>query len=486
MLASSSPVIFDANSNIVGKDILPDGLGKLDDGIGSIQEVARIKPFEDYKSYDFSSGQEAWKAFGKMDNDVYFEFQTYKGSAIDFINDSNLSPELRNKMKFFIEETEAGKIVGKLNAEQCYAFAEYSGEAYRHVNNYARTGKTSLSQSYLDDIIKNMDEGFAVAATPLAQDTLFYRGVDSRSFMKAYAPDGNIMALKGQTITDKGYMSTSIVKSCTMDYDVQITIKTPEGTKALNMMGISGNSEAEFLFGRNSKLHIEDITEVDIDGETGYNIIASLVDDTPDINISKLDGIVSPTAIRNATSNNKIFRTRSNGTTFDIQSMGTTTINGRQLYMFEYSDQYIKNRVIYSEMDLVGVFNSNDIQMHNFVENQLLGFNRVSGKIYNSNGYVGWAEYDEFGNLKKKRIENLEKRIGETATDDLDDFFNQYRTGLKNYGVDQHIAFRMIPANKEYQSFGQFERLRNILMNKGFDNKSAIRILYELDHPGAC
>lgn len=71
-------------------------------------------------------------------------------------------------------------------------------------------------------------------------------------------------------------MSTSVAKDTVRDYNAVITIKTPKGTKALNLFAINGNQETEFLLDKNCKLFIEDVEEVIVDGEKKYNIVAAL------------------------------------------------------------------------------------------------------------------------------------------------------------------------------------------------------------------
>ena len=77
---------------------------------------------------------------------------------------------------------------------------------------------------------------------------------------------------------DKAYMSTTVAKEFyNGDYDTIITIKTPKGTKLLNMMGISGNAEGEFLLARNSSLYFEKVDVEILNGKKQYNIIATLL-----------------------------------------------------------------------------------------------------------------------------------------------------------------------------------------------------------------
>lgn len=72
------------------------------------------------------------------------------------------------------------------------------------------------------------------------------------------------------------------------------------------------------------------------------------------------------------------------------------------------------------------------------------------------------------------------------AISDLDNFFEQYRTDLFGYGADQHIGANIIPANNNMSNFGEFQRLRNKLMNMGMSSNDAVLLLSQIDNAGAC
>ena len=237
------------------------------------------KSLEDFKLYNYSNAYEELGGLRK-NLEAYWELILWNKknsiNMIDILKDENISPEIRQEIKYEFENTSAGKTVAKLTTNEFEICNKYSGEAYRSFNNQLRGIYSDSSEEFLKNITNGIDSSI-LKQDGISEDILLFRKTKISQFQNLII-DENIKSLEGQVFMDKAYMSTTVAKEFyNGDYDTIITIKTPKGTKLLNMMGISGNAEGEFLLARNSSLYFEKVDVEILNGKKQYNIIATLL-----------------------------------------------------------------------------------------------------------------------------------------------------------------------------------------------------------------
>lgn len=126
------------------------------------------------------------------------------------------------------------------------------GETYYEVNSHLRQGSRAPRDAYVEDIVRNLDEGFK-HVKPLEHDIAVHRGTLAPTNLKP-----------GQTIAHRGYMSTAFGPGAASDFSgagqtlprgqspSMFHIKVPKGTKAWGAKG----REAEILLPRGGGLRI--------------------------------------------------------------------------------------------------------------------------------------------------------------------------------------------------------------------------------------
>ena len=168
---------------------------------------------------------------------------------------------------------------GKFDPDIDQAIYEYSGREYRPINKGLRDGFDSFDPEdveYLQERIANLDKAFEVSV--LTENQTLYRATSSRVF--GTRPIEELQALVGQTIEDKGFVSTSIsdkylkggFDTALLDAEqrarqVAFIIDAPKGTKALDLtaLDVSANpQEAEILLKRGTKFKVKKIELRDI------------------------------------------------------------------------------------------------------------------------------------------------------------------------------------------------------------------------------
>lgn len=125
----------------------------------------------------------------------------------------------------------------------------------------------------LKKAIKNLDASFV----PSEENIRVVRGLEGNNeFLRRleFALDNNWYS-KGDIISEKGYLSTTIKADTGINFTTRImyVIDVPKGKKILPIKGkIHADEEFEFLLPRNSKLKITDTQKQDLKGydETHY------------------------------------------------------------------------------------------------------------------------------------------------------------------------------------------------------------------------
>ncbi|MFD7322198.1 putative T7SS-secreted protein [Streptomyces sp. NPDC059875] len=151
-----------------------------------------------------------------------------------------------------------------LPPEAKQSFLDYSAEhgggpsphyaTYKEMNGYLRSGDEGLGTP---DVLRNIEEvDKALAGRRLPEDVMVVRG-SGVGHLDFDAPKDLI----GQTMTDKGYMSTSLGNNpvdAFSDMDAVMHLRVPEGTPAIWMEKVShyGMGERELLLGRGTQYTI--------------------------------------------------------------------------------------------------------------------------------------------------------------------------------------------------------------------------------------
>lgn len=128
----------------------------------------------------------------------------------------------------------------------------YTGSYYHTINGYHRKGEHSSQDHDVMVHTRRMDS----AMRPLDQDVLLHRGTELVQF-GATSPD-QLYELIGKTVTDKGYLSTSVGGQAAFNFKgVLMEIEAPIGTKGAYVKPISSFShENELILARGTKMKV--------------------------------------------------------------------------------------------------------------------------------------------------------------------------------------------------------------------------------------
>lgn len=136
------------------------------------------------------------------------------------------------------------------------------GSLYKELNDYLRGGSRELSQfsrPYLEDISS------AIKSSPLPQNTMLYRGVDSLPSLSGDV--SSFGKLVGKEFRTPGFSATSPWANSDVlpRFPIQMDIMAPKGMPAANITPLMGSLDEypnllpEFLLPHNSRFRLEDI-----------------------------------------------------------------------------------------------------------------------------------------------------------------------------------------------------------------------------------
>jgi len=134
-----------------------------------------------------------------------------------------------------------------LTRRELEALRSYKEEGFSRINTVARRGGKSKEMPGIDSALKK---------NLLQEDVVVYRGINIKP---------NTMA--GKTVTDMGYMSTSLDPSIAAGFAEStgtiLRIRIPAGTPTAYMerMVILGKGESEMILGRGTKLKLSSQTK---------------------------------------------------------------------------------------------------------------------------------------------------------------------------------------------------------------------------------
>lgn len=161
---------------------------------------------------------------------------------------------------------------GAIDEAEEKSVVKYTGSYYEVINGMERQTYTYSEGTIAEAKIHSSNISSAISKFELADNIVTYRGVDLNAFgLKGgdniFSPETikGMESLVGTTFVDKGFMSTSPVKSSAFDSDVRMIINVPKGkgrgawVKPISKL----KHENEFLLQKGSGLKISKVTQVD-------------------------------------------------------------------------------------------------------------------------------------------------------------------------------------------------------------------------------
>ena len=147
-------------------------------------------------------------------------------------------------------------------ARQLTALKAYTGDGYRRINDRLRRSSGESTTQQIRDMDAAMDR-----APRVPEDLIVTRNADARSF--GFEPGADLSKLEGRTVTEHGFLSTSINARGAMSGDVRINLNVPQGYKGIYVSGkpgqkqvISsvGGGETELILARGAQYTIRSVT----------------------------------------------------------------------------------------------------------------------------------------------------------------------------------------------------------------------------------
>lgn len=165
---------------------------------------------------------------------------------------------LSDKKKWTSEETAAVSFYG-------------TSTGYQSMNGVLRNDETRLKLFSEAQLSSAAQSAVLVqsAMTPLTESLELHRGTGGQQFgfktMKV--PFAKLKKLEGETITDRGFVSSSVVAPTAISYDyakkpIKVIIKAPKGTPAVYVDSVKpGHGENELLLGAGLDYHVDEVRE---------------------------------------------------------------------------------------------------------------------------------------------------------------------------------------------------------------------------------
>ena len=167
--------------------------------------------------------------------------------------------------------TKTGPFYKSLSKAEMDAVSRYSGSDFRRVNGFLR-GKYKGSTA-LNNRIQSLDS--AIGRSAVNKDVTVVRGTTLSAFQR-YHPKNFI----GKEITEPGFMSTSVkpLSGFRFDHGVRLNITAPKGTNAIYLEPVTSvKGEQEILFGRGTRMRVDNVVEKKIGKRTEYWVDVTIV-----------------------------------------------------------------------------------------------------------------------------------------------------------------------------------------------------------------
>lgn len=178
-----------------------------------------------------------------------------------------------------------GRVIGEISDAEMTSIKNYARTSYRTINPGLRYDWRPNFRGIPDDEetilafkkeIENLDS--VMARSYLSEDLTLYRGARSREFQNLDIDEAE--KLVGQTIQDKGFLSTSLDEDFarigfsvdSVADQVGFIIKAPKGTHGIDINGLKASqftAEKEILLDRNTKFKINKVYDEVVQLPTG-------------------------------------------------------------------------------------------------------------------------------------------------------------------------------------------------------------------------
>ncbi|MGD6742143.1 putative T7SS-secreted protein [Streptomyces sp. BH106] len=156
--------------------------------------------------------------------------------------------------------SELGDTVRSLPAGERDALHAYTSHRFGDINGLLR-GDGGLASPQVEGWIDNIDS--AMSKSTLPEDLVVHRATDLDHWLKEFDVK-DPQALTGKTLTDDGYLSTSLGPTRFTHTESVLHLRAPEGTHGMWVDEISQNrGERELLLDRGQKFQVSEVANVD-------------------------------------------------------------------------------------------------------------------------------------------------------------------------------------------------------------------------------
>lgn len=246
-----------------------------DDELKTLQERAEYFGLD--KSLDFEDFKEKYLKAVDISEDSGI-IKTGKSSVIteplnfkQFNNGDEVNEFFGGKGGILQKKKSAEKQwLKSLTKDETAYIGDYTADGYDDVNKYLRKIDDDINEAYAKASVKNIDS--AISKFEITDNITVYRGIDVDVIGKMFPDAENFTDLIGKQYTDKGYMSSSPLKSVAEEFadengqnGVMMMFDIPKGkghgAYINKLAGQHQNIEYEFLIKRNSKFEIYEVDE---------------------------------------------------------------------------------------------------------------------------------------------------------------------------------------------------------------------------------
>lgn len=195
--------------------------------------------------------------FQYFNNGPWATHKYNRKKVLDFLDLSDTELNKVNKMINDYEQSIEYKWLQTLSEKEKNAVLSYTRRSGFDVNKFLRGQDVGVDYT---DLIERLDSAVSKQSELITEPIKVYRGVDLDAFGKDINSE-NINDLIGTVFSDKGYMSTSVLKENAYIKEAVIEIDVPPGTNGAYIESLNGcdykYGQTEFLLGRDSNLLIK-------------------------------------------------------------------------------------------------------------------------------------------------------------------------------------------------------------------------------------
>jgi SPP1 gp7 family putative phage head morphogenesis protein len=157
----------------------------------------------------------------------------------------------------------------RYSADEFAAIRSYTGSGYRPMNRALREGRETVSQAGVGREVRALDAAME-RAPRVPEPVVVTRNTGTEAFQ--VRPGADLSTLVGKSFTEHGFLSTSVNAKGAMSGNVRLSIRVPEGSRAVYVSGDAtgkgaisavGHRESELLLDRGGSLTVTKVTRRD-------------------------------------------------------------------------------------------------------------------------------------------------------------------------------------------------------------------------------